>query len=197
MKKILTLVAVLAAFSSVSFSQTEKGKIFVSGSSNLNFTSRQEQVTEDDGTEKELSITHFNIKPSLGYFFANNFAVAISFNYELNKEGDYKYREALVGPMLRYYILESNIKPYVQGGLMFGANKIRYNAAGECKENVFRWDLGAGVAFFLNDYVSIDLGLGYSSVSKESKYDDDEFEVFNESRDINAIAFTGGLTIVF
>lgn len=201
MKRLLTVVAILAAFTNVSFSQTEKGKIFVAGSSNLSFTSQKAKWKNDGETiGDDESITQFNIKPSVGYFIANNFAIALSFSYERKKEEDNMDRTFLVGPMVRYYFMQSNIKPYVQGDLMFGSYKNEVEESMDFKGSVFGWDLGGGVAFFMNDYVSIDLGLGYTSASIKPDVEDDMYSsVFggDSKRVTRGIAFEGGLTIAF
>ena len=67
----------------------------------------------------------------------------------------------------------SKIKPFAETSLGIGKKKYKnYGYEGETvkvKENIFAFRFKGGVAAFLNDNVSIDLGIGYSSMSLEDK----------------------------
>ncbi|WP_430813363.1 outer membrane beta-barrel protein [Carboxylicivirga sp. RSCT41] len=190
MKKYLSLV-ILIMVTVVSFGQTEKGKVAVSGASDLNFSALNYQF-EYDGEDvgEDFGVTNFNIKPTVSYFVIDNLAIGLAFNYQFEKIDDYKENSFMFGPTVRYYIGASKVKPYVQADVLVGNSKAD-DGDEESKSNISGWDLGAGVAIFLNDFVSIDLGLGYASLT-ETDDDDDKFKL-----KAGGVAFTGGFSVYF
>jgi len=191
MRKILIFVAIMTFVSMGAFAQTEKGKFIFSGASELSFSSMTSQM-EYDGKDigDDHKVTSFNIKPAVGYFVMDNLSLGLNFDYESEKYENDKNKTFMVGPMARYYFGSSKFKPYVHADLMFGSMKnegenyeINYNASA--------WDLGAGVAIFLNDYISIDLGLGYASFTAVND-DDDKAKLKTKG-----VAFNGGFSVFF
>jgi len=195
MKKLLMIVAVMAFVSTASFAQTEKGKMIVSGASDLSYSSVKE-TPEQNGREGESTkYKNFNISPTLGYFVMDNLAVGLMFDYTSQKEKEEgseegKYNTFMFGPMVRYYFGTTNIKPYVHADVMFGSSKSEQGNT-ETKYKSTGWDLGGGVAFFLNEYVSIDMGLKYGSLTEKNK-DNSEYKYKTKG-----LAFTGGFSIFF
>jgi opacity protein-like surface antigen len=57
---------------------------------------------------------------------------------------------------------------------------------------IFAWQVKAGVALFLNDHVSIDLGLGYQNLSVKPKEDNDA----NYRNLYGGINFEAGIIVV-
>jgi opacity protein-like surface antigen len=106
------------------------------------------------------------------------------------KVEDDKETSFMFGPTVRYYFGSTNIKPYVHGDVMFGNNKSEEGGV-DSKSKVSGWDIGAGVAFFLNDYVAIDLGLGYGAYTGTND-DDDKYKV-----KASGLAINGGFSIFF
>lgn len=146
-------------------SPTAKGKIIMGGSSDISFSS----ISPDGGDSQ----TEFKIRPTIGTFVFNNFAIGIMLDYE-----DYENRSLfLLGPIIRYYFGTSNVKPYLQGEYMFGNEKYdngfvyEYGFDDEIKYDVNAFALGGGAAFFLNQHISIDLGLAYTKLGGD--YDAD------------------------
>lgn len=150
---------------------TSKGKVILSGSSNLSFSS----VSPDEGDSEN----QFVIKTSFGNFVTDNFAVGAILNYE-----DYESASSfLLGPTLRYYFGTSNIKPFIQGEYLFG--NIKYDDYYDDDEySINAFAIGGGAAFFLNQHISIDLSISYNTMSIE---DDDS----------NGIAIDAGISVYF
>lgn len=92
----------------------------------------------------------------------------------------------MIGPALRYYFGSSNIKPYLEGDYITGFTK--YD---EGKIKVNGWDLGAGLAFFLNDYISLDVKLGYANATAEDTAEPD-YEIKTKG-----FALSAGFSILF
>ena len=198
-KRILSVIAILALSAGMLFAQTEQGKVIIAGSSSLDFGSLKSQM-KYDGKDygDEIKSSEFSLTPSIGYFFADN--LAITFNMEISsstqKSGDVEAKDnsVLVGPGLRFFMGSTNIKPYLAGDIMFGSQKQTVKLDGDTEDDkygVFGFDIGAGLAFFINDYISVDLGLGYADMTMT--WDEDDKAKIKS----NGIVFSGGFTVVF
>ena len=173
-----------------SSSPTAQGRMIVSGSSRFLFSTSTTEVKSNSGYDDwEADIKQFNFKPALGWFVADGLAVALSIDYESSKQGSDKQSTFMFGPSLAYYFGSSNIKPFVQGEYMFG-NYERENDSYDSETKMNGWGLGAGVAFFLNQYISLDLGLGYANISGEN--DDSKDEITTKGT-----TFGGGISVYF
>ncbi|MCU4164403.1 outer membrane beta-barrel protein [Carboxylicivirga caseinilyticus] len=200
MKKVFFIVAFLAINLS-SFAQTEKGKIIMSGTSDLGLSSTTTKFEYDgESYSDDIKSTQFNITPSLGYFVIDNLALGLSIDFESTKQkvssDSYTSNSLLFGPFARYYVGSGNIKPYIQGDFLFGNQKSKYdysgvNMSGESKNNVSAWDLGVGLGFFLNDFISLDLGLGYGSITMSDGDNSKDKTI------ISGVALSGGFAIFF
>lgn len=134
-------------------SPTAKGKIIMGGSSDISFSS-----ISPDGRDSQ---TEFKIRPTIGTFVFNNFAIGIMLDYE-----DYENISLfLLGPIIRYYFGTSNVKPYLQGEYMFG----NQNYDDGPKIDINSYALSGGAAFFLNQHISIDIGLAYAKASADDR----------------------------
>ena len=173
-------------------SPTAKGKIIVSGSSSLGYSSMTNETRGNSGYGGSLNskedINQFDFKPSIGWFIADGLAIAIIMDYTYTKQknsiDEYSSSILMLGPSLAYYFGSSNIKPFIQGEYLFGTSKF------DSKYKINGWGLGAGIAFFMNQHISLDLGLGYASVSGEN--DDDNYK-----STVKGVAFMGGISVYF
>ncbi|MBR8534372.1 outer membrane beta-barrel protein [Carboxylicivirga sediminis] len=171
MKKILLIVLMMAGVAINLSAQTEKGKVFIMGSSDLSLTSTT-MTLEYDGEEiGDADLSSFNFTPTIGYFVADGLAMGLSFNIENSKQDDITSNSLLVGPMARYYIGSSNVKPFVQAGYYFGS-QTEENDVDESKAKATAWDIGGGAAAFINEFASIDFSLGYGGGTVTSKEDE-------------------------
>ena len=152
MKKLFLGAALLLA-SATSFAQTEKGKLMVGASSDLNFTSTTNDETDD-------TTNTFEVSPQVGYFVADNIAVGLNFGYSnVNPEGDDNSTNTIgVGPFARVYFLEEEkIRPYAQAAYLYNSVKVGDADATDASEI----GLTGGAAYFITDSVSIDAALNY------------------------------------
>lgn len=171
MKKLFVLAISFGLFSVISFAQTEQGKVVLSGSADLSFSSNKSQLQYDgEAMGDKATTTKFSFTPSVGYFIFDNLALNIGMEFESEKQGDMKSNSLIVGPGLRYYFGTSNIKPFLQGDLMFGSSTSE-DGEDESTASVMGYDLGAGVAVFLNQHIALDFGLGYASATFTSDED--------------------------
>jgi hypothetical protein len=125
--------------------QTEKGDWLIGGGFNLN--------TSDNNTVISLS-------PSAAAFVANNLAIGGNFKLSYTKEGFIKTTSFGIGPWVRYYFTQANVRPILQGNFNFVSSKTKVNNTSSTN-NGTNFFLGAGAAVFLSSHVSLDMLMGY------------------------------------
>ncbi len=174
------LGALLSIFALSLNAQTEAGKIYVGGSSDLSFGAMTVKVKSDNGTSTMGKQTSFSLAPEAGYFVMDGLAVGLGIDMSLDvqkpEDSDYKSSTTTVlfGPFAKYYYGTGNIKPFAQAGIAFGsmAEKDSYEGESETeKAGVFGFGFGIGAAMFMNDNVAFELGIGYQSASYKAKQD--------------------------
>jgi outer membrane protein len=210
LKSILILSLFLCSF--VGFSQTDqetpmptaKGNFLIGGSSSFNFSSSKPKTKSDSGGTRDTGVkeSSFSFTPSGGYFVVDNLAVGagISFNSSKTTLDDTDFESTstsfVFSPFARYYFTEGNIKPFLQGTVGFGSANFKSDdgfGESESKFSVFDYGFDGGVAFFIGNRASIDVGVGYSSSSFKAKENND-----NNVRSINSgIGFNAGFNIFF
>lgn len=152
--------------------QTEQYKIFVGSSSKLNFSFLNVSQKSDQGSVNVNKSTDINLAPQAGAFVINNLAIGLeipfAYSYQnniLTNTKNYSTSIALA-PFVRYYFGQTKIKPYLNGLVGVGTMKSKtvgsfYND--NSKYNLFLYQVGGGVGFFLGDKVSLDVDLSYAS----------------------------------
>tara|TARA_Y200000002_G_C22665383_1_gene657747 strand:- start:422 stop:778 length:357 start_codon:yes stop_codon:yes gene_type:complete len=94
------------------------------------------------------------------------------------KDYDSEDRETSVdfAPFIQYYFGGKKVKPFMSASGGIGRYKNTYIASSpkynnESTSTILTYSLGAGVGFFLNDMLSIDLELGYGRISSKINKD--------------------------
>ena len=163
-------------------SQTEKGKRLVGATTALNAGIIEHSRVQDNVSALSERITRFSFTPYAGYFIKDNLALGVKLSVSLSNIKDYDYDSELkessvvFAPFLQYYFNAKKLRPFVHASVGIGSFKDNYISSlsdynNESTTTLFTYSLGAGVGFFLNDMVSIDLELGYGIIS--SKIDED------------------------
>jgi len=145
MKKLLLFT--LLFISVTVFSQTEKNKILLSGSTNASYLFSSTESSD-------YKTTNIIISPAIGFFTSNNLVLGISSLYKnskvKNNNYDSKSTSFGISPFLRYYTPKENrnSKFFVQieGGYMENNN-----ISGSVISGSF------GLSFFFNQHVSFDI----------------------------------------
>ncbi len=209
MKQTFFYCFLITAFLSTgvkTYAQTEKGKILLGGQSSLEFTSFSSKWETDSGSGDNGKTRALDITPQVGYFIANNFAVGLEMPYNYSKEidGDDSYTTSsfTVVPFVRYYFGKSNLKPYLHGGIGpgWGKTEIDYNSISDpnfvfdpnFSTHLLAYELGGGIAIFLNDLVSLEFGLGYASASVKWF---DKNDKMNRKNTANGIGASIGIVV--
>lgn len=158
-----------------------KGNLIVGGGSSLTMSFMKAKIDfngESQDAGKSLSM---NFAPIVGYLFTNNLAAGIELPLSLESyTGEDDDKETItsiaIAPFVRYYFGTSNVKPFLHGGIGIGSVKSKSEGEGSvtATAGLTVWQLGGGCAMFVNENISVDLGLSYGSASKN--LDEDSFD---------------------
>lgn len=166
------------SMSSLENDHTTQGRVLISAATDLSYGS----LTAKSGGD-EFESENFNFETGAGLFLIDNLALSafVSYAREDNKSllQDELSSSFMMGPSLIYYIGEAQIKPFVQAEYMFGnireqgiytkiPRSTGYGAYREDYNNKTKmsgWALGGGVAYFLNHYLSLDVGFAYAEMA--------------------------------
>lgn len=146
MKIKTVFISLMLLASALSFSQTEKGKWTLSGSSTFQATKSSMDV--EGGT---ISNTTIMFNPSVGYFVVKDLSVGLGLGF-LSQDNQSTFS---IMPTASYFIpTKSIIRPFAQVGIGYSALKeYGYTSDG------LAMGFGAGVAIFANKNFSVDMGL--------------------------------------
>ncbi len=137
-KNLLLLSLLLGSFST--FAQTDHGDYLVGG--NLGFRTNSNNSS-------------FTLTPNVGYFFAKNFAACASVTLDFQKKGNVKTTDIGLGPFARYYLGQSNFRPFLHGGLGFASSTYKENSY-KTTATGFYTTLGLGYAAFISPSVAFE-----------------------------------------
>jgi len=197
MKKItlLLLFFFIVAFSALSQTQMEKGKLFLGVTSTISLGGSEGSellglgfITEkykygSAPAEAEFKQFVYNILPKAGYFIIDNLAAGLEVVVTGNKWTDidnddiYKGSTLGIGPFVRYYYPLDRICPFAEVEAIFGSRKERWNENEEI-DPVFKFGISLGASLPLGDKVTFDGSLGYSRTA--FTWEDEEGSVDNK-----------------
>ena len=169
---------IIASIEAAVFSQPDKGKFLFGGNYNLDFSSNKRTFTSSVNNYEMEKNRSINFSPFAGYFILKTLSPGIKLDYEYSKIispnglGSSKFistNSLLIVPSIRWYFLNSKIKPFWQAGYGFGLeNRIEtyYQAPKSKRNNILSmWELQGGLNFLINNYLSFEFGIGYSSLT--------------------------------
>lgn len=146
MKK--TFLAAALLMSMATLGQTEQKSVLVGGSFALR---------TGEGSNQ------FQFNPTVGYFFADNFAFGGTLSFNSQKLGQVKSSDFGIGPFARYYFGNTSTKPFVVGEFDFLSSKTKSSLTStEIKSNGTRFLIGLGFAAFVNEIIAVEGVSGYS-----------------------------------
>lgn len=175
MKSSMRLLLILCMiFATMALSaQTERGRFIISGQTSLDFSYSSDNtshVSSSKGTITQESYS-LNITPGVGYFVVDNFAVLLQTSY-ITENADYidKMSQFTFTPSLSYYIpTGGTIRPFIIAGAGY-ANitqhiPIQNNATSRHSFSGYTLSVGLGAAYFINNWISLDLNVEYSDIN--------------------------------
>lgn len=184
-------LALVMFISQAAYGQFNQGRWLAGGS--VAFNSSNSETTVGSITA-ESSSTSFGFGPDVGYFVIDNLVVGAAISLSTSKSDtesgsvdvESKNTSISFGPFVRYYL---PVAVFFQASTAFGSNTFKAiePVESETKTGIFRWGLGAGYAFFLNDFVALEPMIGYQSTAYNNK--DNENKTTNGDLYLSA-AFT-------
>jgi len=178
-KKISLFTVVLLTVFTVN-GQVEKGKVYLAGASSLSYSSATNTPEYDGETysDFEVKVSSFGFSPQVGFFVIDGLAVGLDLSYTSTKtklgDGDWSDPSKRFGfaPFGKYYIGKSKFKPF--GMLKMGY--LLYSDSDNDADKYSGLNLGftVGGAYFVNEFVALELGLGYDYSKLKNKADSKE-----------------------
>lgn len=172
------------------FAQVEKGNWLFGGSSTLEFNTSNEKIKTGGTTTDGYKYTDFDIRPQVGYFVIDKLAVGLLLDIDIDKEkytdpdSEYNWTSFLVGPFVRYYILDlEGLMPFAEASMAFGSGNSKTNYMGsesEEKYGMFAYGFGAGATYFVTENVGVDLFIGYANYQEKYKDVEDNARAEND-----------------
>jgi hypothetical protein len=182
----------IVAFSNFQFhtlAQTEPGKTFIGGQTGLDLSFINEKIKTDDEKFDNGKSSSIDFAPQIGKFAGLNFLIGailpISSSSETDVDGDkLSLSSWAIGPFARLYFGEGDTKLFLQamGGL--GSSTIKVKSE---KENLgsSMYQIGAGLAIFVNKSLSLDIGLNYGSRSMKPSNNNNDFTLVSKALNVN------------
>lgn len=208
MKKRFLLAALL--FSVIITAQTEKGTFAISGKTGLGFNSTTIKYENSGNTTDGPKTSSFNITPSLSYFIIDNLSLGLDFDYKTSttkQHGIIFYSTAINGysrveakstatslaviPNATYFFSKGKVRPFIEAGIGYAnikqksetSDSVQYLKS-DSNNNGYVWAAGGGLAYFITNTVSFDLGLAYG-----------EYNYKEENSNVKSGAFSANVGI--
>ena len=192
------ILIMLLGLATLAQAQTEKGKFLVAGGAGLQFSSSSQRFVYDGVTDLQQTVNSFSLLPSVGFFVVDNFALGlngtISSTTVVDEDGDKtRSNQHLIVPTALYFIpLAGQVRPFVQAGAGFSTQVQKYIPKDGDNLSLSYISLvlnfGGGIAIFLNDWVSANIGLSYTNVNQKNK--DDTNEVLRQGNFAGNLGFS-------
>lgn len=181
MKKIF-LLSILLVSTNLILSQTEQGKFVISGATSLQFMNRTIEYEYEGSSIGESKTNSFSILPSVSYFVIDNLAIGLFADFtsvsQDDSRGKIKSKSIILLPSALYYFaVKGDLKPVAQVGLGYGTitseSESGYFSEFKSKESGLAVNFGGGVAYFINEFVSLNFGLAYTMANLKDSDDSD------------------------
>ena len=179
-KKIVLLITLVTNI--CIFSQTEKGKFLIGGSTNFGSSYLSEG---NDGLTTRSSNLVFSA--NAGYSIIDNLFVGLNIQFLSNNfkvdflNSENKTTETTFAPFLKYYFLKEKFRPFAL--IRYGFGKSTYknlssNNAYESNSDVTKLNLGGGFSYFFTDYLSLELEAFYQRDTNSTTIQSDDFKFY-------------------
>lgn len=193
MKNYLTAFLCLFLSSAV-FSQTQKGKIVLSGNTDLSFLFTKIISGTDSVQTGKTNSEQYAVSVGGGYFIADNISVGITGSYSYNYTNIQGFGNTpktittsyTILPQFQYYIpVEGKLRPFAAVGAGYAWMEERdsritdnHNRASLFSGAAFVG--GAGVSYFITPSVAFDLGLQYTYSKLQDKLRVERFQKLSQ-----------------
>ena len=195
MKKSLLILAIILC-ANIIYAQTEKGTLYISGSTMLDLSF--DSQTFENGEKIENDITNISFIPSIGIFIIDNMVVGLDLLYTHAKEDpkdgvEMKETSFAIMPMVRYYIpMENDFRPFIHAGIGWIKWKADVDEGVEVDADGMVFGGGAGISYFVKDNISLDLGVNYIYSKKSGDFMGEDWDLKD-----SIMSITFGMSIFF
>lgn len=172
MKKI-NMVLVLVALSSIMFGQTEKGQVLL----DVDFSFSAGSVDMADPAETVNKFRKLNFDLRLGYTIVKNLEVGLGVRFINKLKQKTKDKLSLYNIFVRYYLSNSNLKPFIGAAYGIGPVKKEIPDMPDIKMTLTQISGSLGLAYFINKHWGFELAFAYFIDYKQ------------KDNDVNAISF--------
>ena len=168
MRKLITIVAVVTAFSLSSSAQIEQGRIMLGGS--LGFSSSTSETDAGGTTADGPESSGFEIMPYGGYFITDNIAVGLGVGYSSSTTDDQTTETEMsafnVEPFARYYMnMGDRFYMFAHLGIPFESGTSETTTGGVTADGPETTSFGVGItpglSYFVSDNVVIEAAFGF------------------------------------
>ena len=184
MAQKLCITTILVMLTMITYGQTDKGSIMLSGGASMSFVNGNNSVNQGNAPITRETF-RLDINPSVGYFLTKGLVVGPYASYGRAKFDDVANQRELIehyyilGPYGRYYF---NNGIFVMGSI--GLGKVNTDIDGidsqglpyqvSVQEDFFQWQAGAGYAIFLNRNIALEPYVTYNRRILDSVTEDDQ-----------------------
>lgn len=200
-KSILSFlpVTIILCFTHPSAGQTDRGKFLIGGTTSFSFVSMKNKKATDYYDLETITAKSLDFTPELGFLVAKNFAIGLScrISSDESKRGyeTYKTSSFYAIPFAQLYFGKELLKAFLYGGVGFGNSNNSETGYGTSFDNIEKkqslYEIGGGVAAFVNKSVCFEIGAAYSSVT--SKYAD--YSYSDRKDNVRGIGFKIGIVV--
>lgn len=143
------LIGIILFFSSQSFAQLQRGNLLFGGNANLEL----QLIDEGD------NLFFFNLNSNIQSFVTDQLAVGGGIGLSYTKQGESSNTVLSIAPSARYYF-PSTEKMAFFADAAIGVQVFRFNSGfGDGSNSAFVFSFGPGIAFFISEDISLDVGL--------------------------------------
>jgi len=158
-RSVFTVILICIIFFS-SFSQIKEKTYLAGGGLSLSYI---------DISHKENNSFNFSISPDAGYMFTDAFGMGLSLLYSISNSDDYKENNLGIGPYARYYFNKEMVSPFLTGIFEYEKKTTHYNGEKKINNSYLGAAFGPGIAFFINNHVSLEAMLTYKHLVAKDK----------------------------
>lgn len=189
---ILSLLCFFTLGSKAEGPQLTKGSIFVGTTTDLSGSFNEFEHlgggntagisfgstwNSNGSTSEKDKYTRWNLTPKVGYFVIDGLGVGLNINLRgessRGEDDTYKFSTTTFGPWVRYYAIQytlcgGRLIPFAEGKAAWGSYKDKYTSGSSSftdKESVSEYAIGPGLAFFIADYIALDMMIAYKKVT--------------------------------
>lgn len=180
LQKIALLLFTL--FTITTFSQTEKRKFLIGGTTNFGSS----YLTEGD---KGFTTTtsNFTFSSNAGYTIMEDLFVGLNVQF---LSSDYKIKflnaesnttQITFSPFMKYYFLKDKFRPFALIRYGFGTSKYNdIDSSGEFESNsdLTKLNLGGGISYFFTNYFSLEFEAFYQKDTSSSTIQNDDLKYY-------------------